>query len=172
MPVSPDQTVKIARQFTSGGAFLMRWIGLGCALWWMAGCTTEVAPPGSRFVVSKSSAAFYKNGPAESLDFAQHSFANDQSELQSGPDFRLPKGAHVTMLKREYGYSKVLTDDGVAGYVANEELQPAPVVARAAAMDMPTGRSYRERIKNNNNAPARKPDEQLDLNDLPLPLPG
>jgi hypothetical protein len=43
-----------------------------------------------------------------------------------GPDFSLPQGQHVIMLKKEFGYSRVMTDDGQSGYVASEDLVPAP----------------------------------------------
>jgi hypothetical protein len=174
MTVSLDHVVEMTRNPTKGLALLVRSVAASCALLWVAACATDNAPRGSQFVISTPSAAFYKNGPAEQFDFAQHTFANYITEQQVGPDFRLPKGTHLTMVKREFGYSRVMTDNGVAGYVANEELQaaPAPAVAQTAPTNTRTGRSYRERVRNNNNAPAHRPSDQLDLNDLPLPLPG
>jgi len=127
---------------------------------------------GSRFVVIAPTAEFYKNGPAQDvqLNINQHTFANDQAQFQTGPDFQLPKGASVTMLKREAGFSKVVTDNGVAGYVANEKLKPAPPVARAAPMEMRNERSFRQRTKP--LPPSRRNEDQLDLSDIPLPLPS
>ena len=50
----------------------------------LAACSHEVAPPGSRFLVSAQSSQFYKYGPAQSF----------------GADFVLPKGQRVIMLQR------------------------------------------------------------------------
>ncbi len=174
MTVSPDPEVATARAPTPGWSLLVRSAAAGCALLWAVGCATDSAPHASQVVISTPSAAFYKNGPAQNFDFAQPSFANSITEQQLGPDFRLPKGTHLTMVKREYGFSRVMMDNGVAGYVANEELQPAPapVVAQTAPTNTRPGRSYRQPVRNNNTAPARRPADQLDLNDLPLPLPG
>ena len=43
-----------------------------------------------------------------------------------GPDFSLAQGQHVIMLRKEFGYSRVMTDDGQSGYVASEDLVVAP----------------------------------------------
>ena len=43
-----------------------------------------------------------------------------------GADFNLTEGQHVVMLKREFGYSRVMTDEGQSGYVATEDITPAP----------------------------------------------
>jgi hypothetical protein len=144
----------------------------GGALLLVTGCASEPVPMGSRFTVSAPFAEFYKNGPAQdvNLDSAQHRFDNFVTEQHTGPDFQLPKGATVTMLKRESGYSKVITDNGVAGYVANEKLKPAPPVAHAAPMEMRNERSFRQRTRA--NPPSRRNDEQLDFSDIPLPLPS
>lgn len=126
---------------------------------------------GSRFVVSASFAEFYKNGPAQDVGYAQHTFDNYLASQYTGPDFQLPKGASVTMLKRESGYSKVVTDNGVAGYVANEKLAPAPAVARNVPVETTRPpRTIRERTRA--LPPSRRNEDQLDLSDLPLPLPS
>ncbi|MEI9896185.1 MAG: hypothetical protein WDN28_20550 [Chthoniobacter sp.] len=143
----------------------------GCALVLVGGCATDPMPMGSRFVVSAPFAEFYKNGPAQDIGFADHTFSNYLSEQSTGPDFQLPKGTAVTMLKREAGYSKVITDNGVAGYVANEKLQLAPAVAaRTAPAEMRSDRNLRQRTRV--IPPPRKNEDQLDYSDLPLPLPG
>jgi hypothetical protein len=135
-----------------------------------AGCASDVVPPGSRFVVSTPFAEFYKNGPTQDVGFAQHTFDNYLASQSTGPDFQLPKGASVTMLKRESGYSKVVTDNGVAGYVANEKLAPAPAVARNAPAVTRPQHNMRERVRA--LPPSRRNDDQLDLSDIPLPLPS
>ena len=122
-------------------------------------------------MVAAPTAQFYKHGPAQDFDFPEPTFAVYQAELQSGPDFQLPKGTTVTLLKRELGYSRVMTDGGVAGYVANDQLRPAPVLARQPAANLPNVKNATRRMRT--GSPARKTkDEQLDISDLPLPLPG
>jgi hypothetical protein len=145
----------------------------------LAGCTTDPALKGSRLVVTGRSAPFYKDGPAQDFDYPQPTFAVNQSEQESGPDFNLPRGAAVTLLKREFGYSHVMTSDGVAGYVANDQLVSAPgVVHSSAALDLPTSaalpnfRTSRRRAKSHPSVPPKERQEQLDLHDLPLPQPG
>ena len=83
----------------------------------LAGCSRELAPPGSRFLVSAQSAQFYKYGPAQSF----------------GADFVLPKGQRVIMLDRSFGFSRVMTEDGISGWIASEELTAAPPEPRRAA---------------------------------------
>lgn len=145
------------------------------ALALVTGCATQPAPPGSRVVVSAPAAQFYKNGPAEDFTFVDHKFDNFGMEQKIGPDFELPKGTHLTLLKREFGYSRVVTDYGVAGYIANDQLAPAPAVARTTPPSS-VGRGegpFRNRDRTGNPRPPRKIEEPpLDLNDLPLPLPG
>ena len=43
-----------------------------------------------------------------------------------GPDANLMKGAEVSLLTKEVGYSYVRLYDGRKGYMANEDLSPAP----------------------------------------------
>jgi hypothetical protein len=137
----------------------------------LAGCATDAAPRGSGYVISTATAQFYKNGPAQDFTFAQHTFDNNITQQKVGPDFDLPKGAHVTMLKREFGYSRVVTDDGVAGYVSNDQLKPAPAVARVVPTGLPAERPYRERVRSHPQ-PRQLEERPLDMSDLPLPLPG
>jgi hypothetical protein len=142
-----------------------------CAVLFLVGCASAPMPAGSRLIVSASAAQFYKNGPAQdipNLDVAQHTFDNYLLEQHTGPDFELPKGAIVTMLKREPGYSKVVTDGGVSGYVANDQLKPAPPMASVPAPSgMPSVRSLRRPTRA--RPPIRQREEQLNLQDVPLP---
>ena len=107
----------------SGDAF--RWrrfvrglLALGaCAL---SACATKkgVSDIG-HYVVSTPQTPMFWYGPAQSF----------------GPDFNLQQGQHVVMLKREFGYSRVQTDAGQSGYVATEDLQPAPPPKPKPAVD-------------------------------------
>jgi len=144
------------------------------AVAWVAGCATEPAPSGTRYIVSTPSAALYKNGPAQDPSFASPQLASFRTlaDPDSGPDTRLPKGAYVTLLRREIGYSHVVTDQGLVGYVANDELQKAPTaVTRASAVPPPPGKQY-PLPRANKPRQLRPPEDQLDLSDIPLPLPS
>jgi hypothetical protein len=124
-------------------------------------------------VVSSSKAQFFKNGPAEQFSYIQPTFDQNINAQGVGPDFELAKGSHLTMLKREFGYSRVVTDDGIVGYVSNDQMTAAPPsIARVSRPAVPNPRSYREPPRRTNPSP-RKPEEPgLDLQDVPLPLPG
>lgn len=148
---------------------LLRWISLGCAAGLVTGCAVDPAPPGSRFVVTAPVAEFYKNGPAQAASFQMEALRNLPGQ-DTGPDFQLLKGAAVTMLKREFGFSRVTTEDGVVGYVANEQLKVAPLMTRAATAVEPR-RSKRSSAPTR-SAPRMQREEQLDLSDIPFPLPS
>jgi hypothetical protein len=64
----------------------------------------------SRCVVTALRTPFYRYGPAQA----------------TGADFVLMKGQVVTLLKRSFGYSQIMTADGTSGYVSTEDLGPAP----------------------------------------------
>jgi hypothetical protein len=82
------------------------------ALLCMAGCAEETYPPdiAPEYVATRGGVAFYKLGPLQTAP----------------PDERLDADERVRMLRREMGYSLVLLPDGQTGYVANEDLAPAP----------------------------------------------
>ena len=63
------------------------------------------------YVVSAKETQLYRFGPAQT----------------SGADSNLKQGRRLIMLRREYGYSRVKTeDDQQTGFVANEHIAPAP----------------------------------------------
>ena len=127
----------------------------------LGACTTgEKAPPGSRFVVNVPRAQFYKYGPAQSF----------------GADFVLPKGQRVIMLARQFGFSRVMTEDGISGWIASEEISPAPPETRRLAASASanrrrgddSGRMYSGPRKTSNLKPVPG-DPFLDMSDLPPP---
>lgn len=61
-------------------------------------------------MVTANYSLFYQYGPAQA----------------TGPDARLPKGRHLTLLARSFGYSHVMLEDARTGYVATEDIAPAP----------------------------------------------
>lgn len=133
------------------------------------GCSNTSGPSGRRWVVSAPQAEFYRNGPAQAANLPTDVRFNFPSTSNAGPDFQLPRGAVVTMVRSELGFSQVMTEDGTIGYVANEQMKPAPVLASAAPPDVRPSRPARTRSKPNRSVPVR--EERLDLSDIPLPLP-
>ena len=89
---------------------LMRFVLLlGCLA--LAGCATGGGlPVGARAVVSVPQAAFYKYGPAQTF----------------GPDFLLNEGTPLTVMKSDFGYARVTTESGTAGYISNDDIKLAP----------------------------------------------
>jgi hypothetical protein len=81
----------------------------------LAGCAMNASRDVGHYVVSTPQTPIFRYGPAQSF----------------GPDFNLQQGQHVVMLRREFGYSRIMTDDGQSGYVATEDLAPAPPPAKA-----------------------------------------
>lgn len=78
----------------------------------LVGCMTQSFDPAKapEFLVRADYAPFYALGPGQGR----------------GPDASLQRGERVKMLRREFGFSYVEIKDGRAGYVANEDIAPAP----------------------------------------------
>jgi hypothetical protein len=80
----------------------------------LAACETTPVGPASEFVpdkvVSADFAHFWKLGPAQA----------------SGPDLSLRTNEKVMMLQSGFGFSRVQLENGMVGYMANEDIQPAP----------------------------------------------
>lgn len=104
------------------------------------------------YVVSVPKAAFYKYPPVQSF----------------GPDLRLRKGQRLTKLDHDSGFSHVVTDDGIKGYIANEDIAVAPrelLASVSASAYVPRSkRAMRESVME----PLLK-TEVFDVNDVPLP---
>ena len=141
----------------------------------VTGCETIPLEPSPNFVgnmvVSTEYAQFFRLGPQQA----------------GGADLSLRSGKLVMLQRKEFGYSRVQLEDGQVGYMANEDLQPAPPEPprkrglRSAAADgrsrnnvsgrVPRGaQNYDEETFNN----IALPDPNLDImpEDVPLePLP-
>lgn len=77
------------------------------------GCENLPQTPASnsdQYMVIGTHTAFYRYGPAQAL----------------GADFVLKKGQRITLLKRDFGFCQIQTTDGQRGYVASDEIIPAP----------------------------------------------
>ena len=82
---------------------------LGMALF--AGCAASKPGKGDMYyAVSAKLAQVYRFGPSQ----------------PTGADALLKQGQRIIMLRQEYGYSRVMTEDGMTGYIANDLIAPAP----------------------------------------------
>jgi hypothetical protein len=78
----------------------------------LVGCATQSFDPDKapEFLVQSDYSPFYSLGPGQ----------------ERGPDVSLQRGERVKMLRREFGFSYVEIKGGRTGYIANEEIAPAP----------------------------------------------
>ena len=85
---------------------------LGLAL--LAGCETVPMEPSPNFigdmVVASDYAQFFRLGPQQA----------------GGADLSLRTGERVMLQRKEFGYSRVQLENGLVGYMANEDIAPAP----------------------------------------------
>jgi hypothetical protein len=75
----------------------------------LAGC--ETSKPGKNegyYAVTAKQAQVYRFGPAQ----------------PTGADALLKEGHKLLMLRKEYGYSRVMTEDGMTGYISNDFIAP------------------------------------------------
>ncbi len=127
----------------------------------LSGCTTGGAAGSGRYVVTAPKSPFYKYGPAQAF----------------GADFALNRGQHVTVTENSFGFSKVTTDDGIAGYMPSEDLIPAPPEPAPQLRAVPRTASRRNRGEETFPGAGRKSSPSViepglplfDANDLPLP---
>lgn len=113
-------------------------------------------------VVANDHAKFFKLGPQQA----------------GGADFSLRSGDRVMLQRKEFGYSRVQLENELVGYMANEDIAPAPPETAAR----PRQRTRGSRSRDTGEAPAYEddfadmpvPDPNLDIlpEDVPLePLP-
>lgn len=130
---------------------------LGLALV-LSGCATESFSPDQapEYVTIRDFTPFYRNGPMQAR----------------GADSALPADTRVKLIRREMGFSLVQLEDTRSGYVANENMAPAPprppappVIASADDGAARTG----GRKKRGGSSPAYRGEQ---LNDIPLPDPN
>ncbi len=74
------------------------------------------AESGKYFAVTADSTSFYRYGPQQG----------------NGPDQALPRDTLMTLIRPSFGYSKVQLVEGGEGYVASEDIKPAPPTLLAA----------------------------------------
>lgn len=141
-------------------------IGAAVVLAAAGGCAVKPSGPASGYYsVTSPTAELYKYGPAQSF----------------GPDLMLKKGERLTMLDRQWGFSKVMTAHGDTGYVASEDIDPvlstgSPVRIASASRRgaLPLGgaggmsSSRQNRIRS--EVLGDPGDPLFNVNDLPLPV--
>src|SRR5689334_24551548 len=81
----------------------------GC-VHWFAKNSTPPATKSPLYAIKPEASAFYRFGPQQG----------------NGPDRELTRDTVVTVIRRSFGYSKVRLEDGESGFVANDDLVPAP----------------------------------------------
>lgn len=86
----------------------------------LAGCAGPTFAPDTapEYVSIRDHTPLYRYGPQQG----------------GAPEAQVPKGGRVRMLRREFGYSLVQMPDGMTGYVANEDLAPAPPLPEPPAV--------------------------------------
>ncbi|MBN8710049.1 MAG: hypothetical protein J0I10_11740 [Verrucomicrobia bacterium] len=132
------------------------WLVLLAAAVILSGCaatqtfTPETAPD---YVMIRDYTPFYRLGP-----------------MQGRPDASLPSGTRVKLLRQEMGYSLVQLSDSRTGYVANENMAPAPPlppsVTGSDSSDTPRSGKKRRNVPDS----PRYTGEQM--NDIPMPEPN
>lgn len=148
--------------FPKGGLFsYLRqtsvWLVLLAAAVILSGCaatqtyTPETAPD---YVMIRDYTPFYRLGP-----------------MQGRPDASLPSGTRVKLLRQEMGFSLVQLSDSRTGYVANENMAPAPPLPPSATgSDSSDSPSKPGKKRRNTPDSPRYTGEQL--NDIPMPEPN
>lgn len=114
--------------------------------------TTLKQSGGKLFAVSSDQTSFYRYGPQQG----------------NGPDESLPKDTLMTLIRPSFGYCKVqLVASSKEGYVASEDIQPAPATLIAALNAPPPSviSSQSERFDMESSEPP--PPEALPDPDLP-----
>lgn len=131
-----------------------------CAAMALAACETVPLSPSPNFtgdmVVANEYAQFFRLGPQQA----------------GGADLSLRGGTRVMLLRKEFGYSRVQLEDDQVGYMANEDLQPAPPAPKApkGRKGKPRGEAREEYYEE--PMPVSDPNLNIAPEDLPLePLP-
>jgi hypothetical protein len=121
----------------------------------LSGCATESfdAAKAPEFLVQSDYAPFYKLGPGQGR----------------GPDASLHRGQRLKMLRREFGYSYVEIPDGRMGYIANEEISPAPASEPVRSASPARKRSAGNPLATGNDASAAL-DSLSEIEVLPEPV--
>ena len=125
-------------------SIVRQWICVMLSALALAGCAVTQPGANNRFAVSAAKTQFFKYGPAQAY----------------GADASLEKGAKLTMVKKDFGFSQVRLEDGTTGYVATEDL-----------VQLPPEPKPKPALFARHSRPPPEPERKLDLTDVPLPMP-
>jgi hypothetical protein len=75
----------------------------------------------SWYAVAANQTPFYRYGPQQG----------------NGPDSQLPHDSIMKVIRPSFGYVKVKLQDGASGYVASEDIRPAPAALVAEKLSPP-----------------------------------
>ncbi|HEX8280812.1 MAG TPA: hypothetical protein VF551_05515 [Chthoniobacterales bacterium] len=109
---------------------------------------------GKLFAVSADQTSFYRYGPQQG----------------NGPDESLPRDTLLTLIRPSFGYCKVQVLPGAKeGYVASEDIKPAPptLVAALTASTQPASTSASQAEHFDTSSAEPPPPEALPDPDLP-----
>ena len=117
-----------------------------------AGCETVPMEPSPDFVpdmvVATDYAQFFKLGPQQA----------------GGADFSLRAGETVMLQRKEFGYSRVQLENNLVGYMANEDITPAPPPEKLKPGKRKTG----SQPGSTSRSRSRSAPEPEDFEDLPI----
>lgn len=123
----------------------------GCAT---AGHTTLTDKSGKLFAVTADQTSFYRYGPQQG----------------NGPDESLPKDTLMKLIRPSFGYCKVqLVTGDKEGYVASEDIKPAPPTLVAALTAPPPGPAGSGSTRENFDIRSTEPPPPEALPDPDLP---
>jgi hypothetical protein len=130
----------------------------------LAGCAESnlnqatAANGGKFYAVITDSAPFYRYGPQQG----------------NGPDMKLQKDRLMTLIHPSFGYCKVKLTTGEQGYVASDDIRPAPPAIVAAATAPRNRPSRAARFPFDSSDPRLvEPQESLpEFDPEPTPIPG
>ncbi|MCX6968866.1 MAG: hypothetical protein NTV93_01760 [Verrucomicrobia bacterium] len=122
----------------------------------LGGCATQTFAPevAPEYVIIRDFSPFYRMGPQQGR----------------GPDTSLRADARVKLLRREMGFSLVQLEDLRTGYVANENMTPAPPrPAAQVKQEAETAAVKKRGGHRGDDAPLYSGPQ---VNDTPLPDPN
>jgi hypothetical protein len=127
--------------------------GLAVVLLIVACTTNKLDIVTTNYIVSAPTTSFFKYGPAQEF----------------GPDLTLTNGQHVTMLHKEFGYSRIMTDTGVSGYVSNDDIKALPPTPAPKPSPNPANKGFWSRHFGPPSNFKPSSDPLFDVNDVPPP---
>jgi hypothetical protein len=137
-------------------------LAAACAIIAGSGCETVPLEPSPDYnpdtIVSTDYAQFFRLGPQQA----------------GGADRSLRTGDRVMLQRKEFGYSRVQLEDGQVGYMANEDIQPAPPEPKPKPTPRKRGSRNEETYEDvyEDNTPIPDPNLNILPEDVPLePLP-